>query len=207
MADFLFPPEQAKQLVSSLSGGERNRLQIAKVFTQPSNVLVLDEPTNDLDVETLELLEDMLIDYPGTILLVSHDRAFLNNVVTSTLVLEGDGKVTEYVGGYDDWIRQRSQIVPDKSQKKPAKKKSTRPPKTKPLKLTFNQQRKFDALPQLIEDLEAKIASLHDKMAEPSFYKQDGAIIAEENAKLDSLDARLATAYARWEELAEFDEH
>ena len=207
LADFLFPPEQAKQLVSSLSGGERNRLQIAKVFTQPSNVLVLDEPTNDLDVETLELLEDMLINYPGTILLVSHDRAFLNNVVTSTLVLEGDGKVTEYVGGYDDWIRQRSQIVPDQSQKKPAKKKSTRPPKTKPLKLTFNQQRKFDALPQLIEDLEAQIASLHDKMAEPSFYKQDGAIIAEENAKLDSLDARLATAYARWEELAEFDEH
>ena len=207
LADFLFPPEQAKQLVSSLSGGERNRLQIAKLFTQPANVLVLDEPTNDLDVETLELLEDMLIEYPGTVLLVSHDRAFLNNVVTSTLVLEGDGKVTEYVGGYDDWIRQRRQIETEQPQKKSAKKKSARPPKTKPLKLTFNQQREFDALPELIEDLEAQIAAFHDKMADPSFYKQDGAVIAEENAKLDSLDARLATAYARWEKLAEFDEH
>ena len=207
LADFLFDADQAKQLVSSLSGGERNRLQIAKVFTQPSNVLVLDEPTNDLDVETLELLEDMLIEYPGTVLLVSHDRVFLNNVVTSALVLEGQGKVTEYIGGYDDWLKQRADIDAAQDEKEFAKKKKERPPKIKPVKLTFNQQRELEALPALIEKLEEQIASLHEKMAEPSFYKQNGPVIAEAKAKLDSLEDELTKAYRRWEELTAIDEH
>ena len=202
LADFLFDAEQAKAKVSSLSGGERNRLQIAKVFTQPSNLLVLDEPTNDLDVETLELLEDMLIEYPGTVLLVSHDRAFLNNVVTSTLVLEDGGKVTEYVGGYDDWLRQRADIDSAKEEKSAAKRKIAKPQKARPVKLTFKQERELERLPSLIEKLEKQIAFLHEKMSEPSFYKQDGAMIAETKAKLDEFDGELTNAYSRWEELA-----
>ncbi|KKL61522.1 hypothetical protein LCGC14_2194450, partial [marine sediment metagenome] len=196
LADFLFDKSQIKQTVSTLSGGERNRLQIAKVFTQPSNVLVLDEPTNDLDIETLELLEDMLIEYHGTVLLVSHDRSFLNNIVTSTLVLEAEGRVGEYVGGYDDWLRQRKDAngEPEKPAKKP------RPVKDKPLKLTYKQKRELEGLPEVIEQLE--IASLHEEMAKPSFYKQDAEQITQTSTKLRSLDQKLAQAYSRWEELA-----
>lgn len=200
LSDFLFDSNQIKQPVSSLSGGERNRLQIAKVFTQPSNVLVLDEPTNDLDIETLELLEDMLTEYPGTVLLVSHDRSFLNNIVTSTLVLERDGKVVEYVGGYDDWIRQRGNTNTEQKEKKIAKK--PKPVKDKPLRLTFKQKREFEELPDIIEKLEKQIESLHEEMAKPSFYKQDPAHITQTNDELQSLDQKLAQTYARWEELA-----
>ncbi|HEG42412.1 MAG TPA: ATP-binding cassette domain-containing protein [Phycisphaerales bacterium] len=198
LADFLFDKSQIKQTVSTLSGGERNRLQIAKVFTQPSNVLVLDEPTNDLDIETLELLEDMLIEYHGTVLLVSHDRSFLNNIVTSTLVLEAEGRVGEYVGGYDDWLRQRKDAngEPEKPAKKP------RPVKDKPLKLTYKQKRELEGLPEVIEQLEKQIASLHEEMAKPSFYKQDAEQITQTSTKLRSLDQKLAQAYSRWEELA-----
>ncbi len=206
LADFLFDAEQAKQKVSSLSGGDRNRLQIAKVFTQPPNILVLDEPTNDLDVETLELLEDMLIEYPGTVLLVSHDRTFLNNVVTSTLVLEGDGEVAEYIGGYDDWMRQRRDIEVSRQEEKNAKKKKERPAKKKPVKLNFYQKRELKGLPALIEQLEERIAVLHEQMAEPSFYKQDGETISKATAELDSLTSDLENAYSRWEELTTIEE-
>ena len=169
-------------------------------------MLVLDEPTNDLDVETLELLEDMLIEYPGTVLLVSHDRTFLNNVVTSTLVLEGDGKVAEYVGGYDDWMRQRRDIEVSRQEEKNAKKKKERPAKKKPVKLNFYQKRELKGLPALIEQLEERIAVLHEQMAEPSFYKQDGETISKATAELDSFTSDLENAYGRWEELTAIEE-
>ena len=208
LSDFLFDTSQIKQPVSTLSGGERNRLQMAMVFTLPSNVLVLDEPTNDLDIETLELLEDMLIEYPGTVLLVSHDRSFLNNIVTSTLVLEeGGGNVGEYVGGYDDWVRQKNFNASSPSlkpiEKKPAKK--PKPVKDKPLKLTFKQKKELEELPAIIDALEKQIETLHEKMATPEFYKQDPGQIAKTNTELESLDKKLATAYERWETLAEIE--
>ncbi|MCD4831184.1 MAG: ATP-binding cassette domain-containing protein [Anaerohalosphaeraceae bacterium] len=206
LADFLFDAEQSQKLVSTLSGGERNRLQIAKVFTQPSNVLVLDEPTNDLDIETLELLEDMLIEYPGTVLLVSHDRAFLNNVVTSTLVIEDKGTVKEYVGGYDDWLRQRSDTDNNAEERKTAKKEKPKFDNQKPPKLTFNQAKQLKALPEIIEKLEAKIASLHNDMADVSFYKQPANIITEANARLETINAELTDAYQQWEQLTEIQD-
>jgi ATP-binding cassette subfamily F protein uup len=200
LADFLFDTSQIKQLVSTLSGGERNRLQMAKVFTQPSNVLVLDEPTNDLDIETLELLEDMLIEYPGTVLLVSHDRSFLNNIVTSTLVLEAEGAVAEYVGGYDDWIRQRRQVSSEPLAKKIERK--PKPAKSNTPKLSYKQKRELEELPEIIDKLEKQIESLHEEMAKSEFYKQDPAHITQTNDELQSLDEKLADAYARWEKLA-----
>ena len=202
LSDFMFTPYKSRALVSSLSGGERNRLQIAKVFTKMSNVLVLDEPTNDLDVETLELLEEMLIEYPGTVLIVSHDRAFLNNVVTSTLVLEEGGKVKEYAGGYDDWQRlqkPKSPVVKAKPESKP------KPVRQKTAKLSYKQKQEFEKLPDRIEELESQIAQLHENMAGANFYKQDGNVIAETNAKLEGLQKELETAYARWEALAELE--
>jgi len=205
LMDFMFTAEKAKRLVSNLSGGERNRLQIAKVFTQPSNVLVLDEPTNDLDIETLELLEEMLLEYPGTVMVVSHDRAFLNNVVTSTLVLEGDGKVAEYAGGYDDWLIQRKEPKVKKEEKVAEKEKTKKPRKARPAKLSYMQKREYGQLPELIERLEGQITELHEKMAEPEFYKQDGQIIAETKAMLDQLDIQLSNAYGRWEELVNLE--
>ena len=205
LMEFMFTPDKIKSPVFNLSGGERNRLQLAKMFTHPSNVLVLDEPTNDLDIETLELLEEMLIEYPGTVLVVSHDRAFLNNVVTSTFVLEGQGRVKEYAGGYDDWLVQRKNIE-DVRQEKSANKKASRPKKTKPVKLTFNQKNELEKLLHAIEKLEKQITSLHKEMAEPAFYKQDGKIIAEIKTKLDESEAELTSAYSRWEELAAIEE-
>ena len=204
LMDFMFTVDKSKSLVSNLSGGERNRLQIAKLFTQPSNVLVLDEPTNDLDIETLELLEEMLIDYPGTVLVVSHDRAFLNNVVTSTLVLEGNGKVKEYAGGYDDWLSQRKVTQPAREEKPETK--ETKPKKTKPAALTYMQKRELEKLPDVIDTLEKQLAALHEKMSEPSFYKQDGSAIANTKAKLAELDRELANSYARWEELTALEQ-
>ncbi len=203
LADFLFGAEQSKKLVSTLSGGERNRLQIAKVFTQPSNVLVLDEPTNDLDIETLELLEDMLIEYPGTVLLVSHDRAFLNNVVTSTLVIQDHGVVNEYVGGYDDWLSHRSEAGTAKPEKKSIRKEKPKAESKAPPRLTFNQAKQLVALPEKIEKLEAHIASLHNDMADTSFYKQSTEIISEATARLESLNLELTQSYSLWEQLSE----
>jgi ABC transport system ATP-binding/permease protein len=223
LEDFLFTPEQAASPVARLSGGERNRLLLARLFTKPSNVLVMDEPTNDLDMETLELLENLLAEYPGTLLLVSHDREFLNNVVTSTLVLEGEGRVKEYAGGYDDWLRQRPAETPGatgeagragqvfRNQRTgtadappPAlstEAKPSRPAKERPKRLTYMEQRELEALPGRIEVLEAQLAELHQVMAEPAFYRQDPAEIVKTKSRLQLLEKETAAAYARWEEL------
>ncbi len=198
LQDFLFAPERARTPARYLSGGERNRLLLAKLFTKPSNVLVLDEPTNDLDLETMELLEELLLDYAGTILLVSHDRAFLNNVVTSTLTVDPDGRVREYAGGYDDGMRQRESEAPTPAAPKPA---AVRPVRDQPRKLSSRDQRELDTLPRRIEDLEAEQAALHRTMAAPEFYRREGADIARTKARLNALERDLAETYRRWEEL------
>ncbi len=202
LQDFLFSPERARQPVRSLSGGERNRLLLAKLFSRPFNVLVMDEPTNDLDLETLELLEELLLNFGGTLLLVSHDRAFLNNVVTSTLVFEGKGRVMEYVGGYDDWLRQRAPDVSEVKADSGSKREESRSrPKSKAVKLSYKDQRELDGLPQRIEVLDAELAELHAAIAEAGFYQQDGATIAETTRRLEQLEQELEQAYARWEQL------
>jgi ATP-binding cassette subfamily F protein uup len=202
LEDFLFTTEQAESPVSRLSGGERNRLLLARLLTKPSNVLVMDEPTNDLDIETLELLEDLLIEYPGTLLLVSHDREFLNNVVTSTLVLEGDGQVKEYAGGYDDWLRQRqAEPEADKPESAKAKAKPATPPKTRPRRLTYAEQRELDALPERIASIEAQLDALHRAMAVPEFYRQAPSEIVKTTDSAKLLEKGLAAAYQRWETL------
>jgi ATP-binding cassette subfamily F protein uup len=202
LQDFLFVPERARSPVASLSGGERNRLLLAKLFTRPSNLLVLDEPTNDLDVETLELLEELLLRYTGTVLLVSHDRAFLNNVVTSTFVCEGDARVAEYVGGYDDWLRQRVQPEQDA----PRQKSAARPPREKPKvkrKLTFKQQQELEQLPERIEQLEAEHRALYERMADPELYRQDGTAVTQIKARYEEIERELPLLYERWQELEE----
>ena len=203
LQDFLFPPERSRSLVKYLSGGERSRLLLAKLFTRPSNVLVMDEPTNDLDIETLELLESLLVDYKGTVLLVSHDRAFLNDVVTSTLIIEPGGLVKEYEGGYDDYLRQRPAEPPAAS--RPAteipSKKTAEPPRPRVRKPSFKERKELDALPGRIEELEEQIQSTHQLMADASFYKQDRDDIARARDRLDALEKELAAAYDRWHEL------
>jgi len=202
LGDFLFPPERARAPVKALSGGERNRLLLARLFTRPANVLVLDEPTNDLDLETLELLEEQLVEWPGTLLLVSHDRAFLDNVVTSTFVFEGDGRVQEYVGGYEDWVRQR---LAEKARVKTDAAERTRPKTTKiaapPKKLSFKEQRELDGLPAAIERLESEQRALAAKIASPGFYKEAADAIKQSLARVDELQRELAVVYARWGEL------
>ncbi|MGE5172509.1 MAG: ATP-binding cassette domain-containing protein [Betaproteobacteria bacterium] len=203
LQDFLFTPERARSPVKVLSGGERNRLLLAKLFAKPSNVLVLDEPTNDLDIETLDLLEELLMDYPGTVLLVSHDRAFINNVVTSTLALEGKGMVNEYVGGYDDWLRQslRKNEAAAAPAKKEEKKETSRPQREKARKRTFKEQKELEALPQRIEKLETEQRQILAAMVDPAFYRESGNKVSEYKAKLEALEMELAEAYSRWEEL------
>jgi ABC transport system ATP-binding/permease protein len=202
LQDFLFAPDRSRSLVKYLSGGERSRLLLAKLFTKPSNLLVLDEPTNDLDVETLELLESLLVEYQGTVLLVSHDRAFLNGVVTCTLAIEPDGQVKEYDGGYDDYLRQRSAQIPLESKSPTAASQApAATPAEKPRKLSFKEQRELESLPSRIEALETEIQQLHGAMADPAFYKRDGAAIAEANALLAQLESELAGVYERWEAL------
>ncbi|MCK9531654.1 MAG: ATP-binding cassette domain-containing protein [Gammaproteobacteria bacterium] len=206
LQDFLFSPERVRSPVKSLSGGERNRLLLARLFARPANVLVLDEPTNDLDVETLELLEDLLADYEGTVLLVSHDRAFLDNVVTSTLAFEGDGEVREYVGGYSDWLRQRpakAASAPKHAEPKPQPAPDAAPVaehKAKSRKLSYKDQRELEQLPARIEALEADQAELHARLSDPALYQQEGGI-AKASARLEEVEAELAEAYARWEVL------
>jgi ATP-binding cassette subfamily F protein uup len=200
LEDFLFTHQQAADPVARLSGGERNRLLLARLFTKPSNVLVMDEPTNDLDLETLELLEDMLLEYSGTLLLVSHDREFLNNVVTSTLVLEGEGRVKEYAGGYDDWLRQRQPEQPPAAEPASTKPAPARP-KERPKRLTYNQQRELEALPERITALEAELSQCQAAMADPSLYRQDPSEIVKAKARLQALESDVAQAYQRWEEL------
>ncbi len=201
LQEFLFTPERARTQVKYLSGGERNRILLAKLFTKTANVIVLDEPTNDLDSETLEMLEEKLAEFSGTVLVVSHDRTFLNNVVTSTLVFE-DGNVKEYDGGFDDWIRQRSpQVVEAKSAPKKEKKKKSEPAKDQPRKLKYKEKQELDLLPELIESCEADIAKLHEAMADPAFYQQAGDEIAAKQEELAKLETQLARNYERWEEL------
>lgn len=201
LRDFLFTEERARSLVRYLSGGERNRLLLARMFTKPANLLVLDEPTNDLDAETLELLEEMLVDYAGTVLLVSHDRAFLNNVVTSTLVFEGDGGVKEYAGGYDDWVRQRPSIpAKDEQPRRPAP-EAPRARSEKPRRLSYKEQRELESLPQKIESLESEQAELHQRLADPAFYQQQGPEIAKVTNRSAAIQEELQVAYSRWEEL------
>ena len=202
LQDFLFSPERCRTPVHVLSGGEKNRLLLAKLFTRPANVLVMDEPTNDLDVETLELLETLLFEYQGTLLLVSHDRAFLNNVVTSTLVFEGQGRVIEYAGGYDDWLVQR----PQPEQKSlPAKKTCNKPrPETRPLKvrkLGFMEKRELKELPRKIDAFEAEQKELYAAMSDPLFYKKGKEGIERVQTHLAELKDKIEAAYLRWETL------
>jgi ATP-binding cassette subfamily F protein uup len=200
LEDFLFTSEQAQRPISHLSGGERNRLLLARLFARPSNVLVMDEPTNDLDMETLDLLEEMLLEYPGTLLLVSHDREFLNNVVTSTLVLEGEGRVKEYSGGYDDWLRQRTEATSAAVEEKPSPRaKSERRQPERPRRLSYKEQRELEELPPRIELLEEELARVHQALADPLLYQKPGPEIAKVKAELESLQSQLDAAFARWE--------
>ena len=203
LQDFLFSSERARSPVRVLSGGERNRLLLARLFTRSSNLLVLDEPTNDLDVETLELLEDLLLEYQGTLLLVSHDRTFLNNVVTSTLVLEGEGKIGEYAGGYDDWQRARKSDTATEPEKCPSvpKKQRQRSEREPRQGLSFKEQRELEALPASIELLEAEQSELYRSMADPSFYRQDAPEVVGAKARLTEIEELLEEAYSRWEAL------
>ncbi|HAT8593756.1 TPA: ATP-binding cassette domain-containing protein [Legionella pneumophila] len=199
LKEFLFSSDRFNQPVSSLSGGERNRLLLAKLFAKPVNLLVMDEPTNDLDIETLELLEAVLADYPGTLILISHDRAFINQVVTSVLVYEGNGKFNEFVGGYDDY--KKHQLTRNEQQTKSPVSKRNSPEKAK--NLSFNEQRELSKLPQQIEAVEKKIEALHSQMASPEFYQQDAKIISEVTQLLAKEEALLNQYFARWEELEE----
>jgi ATP-binding cassette subfamily F protein uup len=207
LADFLFAPTRARSPVKSLSGGEKNRLLLARLFTKPANLLVMDEPTNDLDLETLELLEEKLVSYDGTLLLVSHDRAFLDNVVTSVFVLDGSGNVEEFVGGYSDWLSQsqaNAKAEQDKktadSKKKPEPNKDNQDTKAKK-KLSFKEQQELNNLPELINQLEAKQAELNRQISDASFYKNDQAVVANTLAELQAIDTKLEQAYQRWDEL------
>ena len=226
LRDFLFSRERANSPVKALSGGERNRLLLARLFTRPANVLVLDEPTNDLDLETLELLEDELVEWPGTLLLVSHDRAFLDNVVTSTLVFEGDGRIQEYVGGYEDWLRQRDadtnrrsagqtrqtrdrdandgrsvRLPLDKARGTQPDGHATATTTTTRKKLSYKEQREIDALPARIEALETEQRELRVRIASPEFYKEPRTAIDAALGRADRIEQEITDAYARWDEL------
>ena len=196
LQDFLFAPDRCRQPVKALSGGERNRLLLAKLFTAPSNILVLDEPTNDLDIDTLDLLEELLIDYKGTIILVSHDRAFLNNVVTSTLVFEGKGVINQYVGGYDDWLRQRKN---ETSSNPEALKKGKARTTLSANKLSYKDQRELDSLPKIIEGLEIQISEISIKMSDANFYTSNRTLITETEKQLTECQTQLSRCYERWE--------
>ena len=218
LQDFLFSPDRVQTRVSFLSGGERNRLLLARLFTKPANVLVLDEPTNDLDAETLELLEELLAQFSGTLLIVSHDRAFLNNVATSTFVFEGDGVIREFDGGYDDWLRQKSDdneqaAALAKSERKyqesgsaTASISDTSPssaskPTAKPRKLSFKEQRELETLPKRIVEIETRQKELHALMADPSFYQKPREEVAAATDELEQLEEELLEKFDRWESL------
>lgn len=198
LQDFLFTPDRARTPVRILSGGERNRLLLAKLFTRQTNLLILDEPTNDLDLETLDLLEELLGDFKGTLFLVSHDRDFLNRVVSSTIALEGNGRATENIGGYDDWLRQQPE---PKATATVTKQKSSKPARERARKLSFKEKKELQELPQQIEDLEIAIEELHSQMADPDFYREDGDKVAAAKQKLETLETDLESAFNRWQEL------
>ncbi len=207
LGDFLFAPARARSPVKSLSGGEKNRLLLARLFTKPANLIVMDEPTNDLDLETLELLEEKLVNYDGTLLLVSHDRAFLDNVVTSVFVLDGSGEVDEFIGGYTDWmghVKQAKQdkpvVVAKKTDEAPSREKQA-PAAVKKKKLSFKEQQELDNLPALIDELETKQVALTQQTGSSAFYKQDPMVIAKTLDELKEIETKLEHAYARWDEL------
>ena len=219
LQDFLFTPERARTEVRFLSGGERNRVLLAKLMTRPANVIVLDEPTNDLDSETLELLEEQLLAFDGTVLMVSHDRAFLNSVIGSLIVFERISEdlssgnpqpmtVREYIGGYDDYAERKRQAIEEAKAEKGNGKQSHGKSKSVPeestaaqRKLSYNEQRELKQLPEKIEKLESSIASLHDLMSKPDYYQSDKDVLATDAAKLKTLETDLADAYERWEQL------
>jgi len=204
LQDFLFSPERARAPITRLSGGERNRLLLAKLFAQPSNLLVMDEPTNDLDVETLELLEELLGEYKGTLLLVSHDREFIDNVVTSTLVLEGKGRLADYVGGYTDWVRQRPGALFNAESAAPAKATPGAKPAAQPeakRKLSYKDARELETLPATVEALESEVAQRTAAMNQPAFFQQDSAAMQAANQALAAVQAKLDAAYLRWSQL------
>lgn len=200
LQEFLFSPERARTQVKFLSGGERNRVLLAKLFTKSANVIILDEPTNDLDTETLEMLEQKLVEFGGTILVVSHDRTFLNNVVTSSFVFE-NGDLREYVGGYDDWLRQRTPEPTTATPEKKQKKKKVEPATDQPRKLKYKEKLELEKLPEQIESTEAEIAELHEAMADPAFYQKSKEEIAASQKRLADLESALKQNYERWEEL------
>ena len=203
LRDFLFPPERLHAPVSMLSGGERNRLLLAKLFAKPSNLLVMDEPTNDLDVDTLDLLEELVADYPGTLLLVSHDRAFLDNVVTSTLVFEGEGRLKEYVGGYSDWLRQRATMrgAVRKEETERIVMPATAPALPKTRKRSFKQQQELAAMPETISRIEAEQARLQAAVSDPDFFRRSPQDAAAALQRLQALAAELESGYSRWDAL------
>ncbi len=214
LGEFLFPPERARSPVRSLSGGEHNRLLLARLFAQPANVLVLDEPTNDLDIETLELLEALLQDYPGTIFLVSHDREFLDNVITQAIVFEGDGRLQEFAGGYSDWAAYRDarDAAHEAAAREAASARAPRPPvragtgaagarTARGVGLTFAERRELAALPTLIDELEAQCTALRDRFADPALYRDAGVDVRALHAQQQAQEAELAAALARWEAL------
>lgn len=199
LQSFLFSPERIRTPVNALSGGERNRMMLAKLFMKPSNILILDEPTNDLDIETLEILEEQLVSYEGTLLLVSHDRKFIDNIVTSTLVFEGAGKIQSYAGGYSDWLYQKQtqnnlSQKPNKTTEKVIKKSVSN-------KLSYKEKYELENLPHKIETLETQISDLQNKLASADFYKKSANEIAEANNELQKMSDELESSYARWEEL------
>ncbi len=218
LEDFLFPADRVQAPISTLSGGERNRLLLARLFTRPTNLLVMDEPTNDLDIETLEILEDMLLDFNGTLLLVSHDRAFLNNLVTSTIALDGKGYAKEYVGGYDDWLRQSQDEAAAENEGKTTRAPASMPVASPPAgssvrRLTYKErlaqkarQQELSELPIRIELLEAEQHRLSNSMADPAFYQQTGDKIARTLTRLKEIEVELSQAYQRWEELEEIED-
>lgn len=209
LGDFLFTPERARTPVSALSGGERNRALLAKALSKPSNLLILDEPTNDLDIETLEVLEEILVNYKGTILLVSHDRAFINNVVTSTIVFEGGAKLEDYIGGYDDWLRQKKNQNEKKQAESKIKKESRKPDHidgNKSKKLTYAEKIRLEKLPQEIEHLENQISTMTEEISSPEFYQKDQQVIKNTQQKLQILEAKLEETYNLWEKLESLKE-
>jgi ATP-binding cassette subfamily F protein uup len=201
LQDFLFEPDRARTPARVLSGGERNRLLLARLFTKPANVLVMDEPTNDLDAETLDLLEDLLVEYQGTLLVVSHDRDFLDNVVTSTLVFEGNGRIGDYIGGYADWARMREKAAAAREEAPAAPKAPAQEPARPGRKLTNNERRELEELPSQIEALEAEQAKLGARLADPVFYQKERSAAAAVRTRLDEIELQHAVAFARWEEL------
>ncbi|HRQ24231.1 MAG TPA: ATP-binding cassette domain-containing protein, partial [Anaerolineales bacterium] len=202
LEDFLFTRDRVRAPITVLSGGERNRLLLARLFAMPADLIMRDEPTNDLDIETLEILEDLLLDYEGTLLLVSHDRAFLDNLVTSTLILDGSGDVKEFIGGYEDWQKQLDEVPASKMTAKPAQTTQTESkPEAKSRKLSYNEKRELVELPKRIEALETELYELNQKMESPSFYQQEGMIITQAVERLEQIQKELSQAYERWGEL------